>query len=230
MLFLTALGGTAEDFQPLAVQLTDSFHVLGLTRRGQGDSEKPTGGYDSSTLVQDVRAFLDLQRIERVILVGYSMAGNELTEFAAIYPQRTAKLIYLDAAYDLQENAELGREAKLNLPPLPGADNATLELIARSNEYHPDYTRITAPALGIFVTYDHAPKSSAWDEATQRKLLAFWEDYGRAYRREQIDRFRRDVRHGRVVELRNTTHGSFMFEKKQQDILIREMRMFLLAE
>jgi pimeloyl-ACP methyl ester carboxylesterase len=229
LLFLTSLGGTAEDFQALAVSFTDHFHVLGLTRRGQGQSAKPDTGYDTSQLVEDVRAFLDQRKIKRATLVGYSMAGNELTEFAALYPHRVVKLVYLDAAYDLPENAELGRKAQLNLPPLPGADSATLALTARSNEYHPDYRRITAPALGIFVTYDEAPKSPLWDDATKAKLLAYWNDYGKAYRREQIDRFQRDMKNGRVVELHNTTHGGFVFEKGQQQILIREMRTFLVS-
>lgn len=227
LLFLTALGGTPKDFQPLAVRFTDHFHVLGLTRRGQGPSAKPDAGYDTSQLVEDIKTFLDQRKIKRATLVGYSMAGNELTEFAALYPRRVVKLVYLDAAYDLPENAELGRKAQLNLPPLPGADNATLALIARSNEYHPDYKRITAPALGFFVTYDEAPKSPIWDDATRAKLLAYWNDYGRAYRREQIDRFKRDMKKGRVVELHNTTHGGFVFDKEQQQILIREMRTFL---
>lgn len=229
LLFLTALDGTAGDFQALAVRLTDRFHVLGLTRRGQGESEKPATGYDTSTLVEDIKGFLDHQRIGRVILVGYSMAGNELTKFATAYPRRTSKLVYLDAAYDLQENAELAHKAQLNLPPLRGADTATLELIARSNEYHPDYRRIVAPALGFFVTYDEAPKSPAWDDATKAKLLTFFNDYGKAYRREQIDKFQRDMKNGRVVELHNTTHGTFIFENQQQEILIRKMRTFLLT-
>jgi len=227
LLFLTALGGTAGDFQPLAVRFTDRFHVLGLTRRGQGQSDRPDAGYDTSQLVEDIRAFLDERKIQRVTLAGYSIAGNELTEFALLYPRRVVKLVYLDAAYDLPENAELGRKAELNLPPLPGADSATLALIARSNEYHPDYKRITAPALGFFVTYNEAPKSPMWDDATKAKLLTFWNDYGKAYRREQIDRFQRDMKRVRVVELHNTTHGGFLFDNEQQKILIREMRTFL---
>jgi pimeloyl-ACP methyl ester carboxylesterase len=179
-------------------------------------------------LVDDIRAFLDQKKIKRVTLVGYSLAGNELTEFATQYPKRVTNLVYLDAAYDLAENAELGRKAQLNLPQLPGADKPALELSARGFEYHPDYRRIRAPALGFFVTYDEAPKSPMWDEATKTKLLAWWYDYGKAYRREQIDRFQTDMKKGKVVELHNTTHGGFVFDKEQQKILIREMRKFLL--
>ena len=191
LLFLTSLGGSAGDFQPLAINFTGHFHVLGLTRRGQGQSDKPDTGYGTSQLVDDIRAFLDLMHIKRATLVGFSLAGNELTEFASLYPRRVVKLVYLDAAYDLAENAELGRKAQLNLPPVPGSDKATLELIARSNEYHPDYTRIRAPALGFFVTYDKPPQSSLWDEATKAKLLAWWYDYGKDTGESRLIDFRR---------------------------------------
>ena len=227
LLFLTSLGGTADDFQPLASGLAGTFHVLGLTRRGQGRSDKPETGDDTATLAADIKAFLDAKHVKRATLIGYSMAGGEMTEFASIYPRRTARLIYLDAAYDLPRNAKLARIAKLNLPPLPGADKATLELMARSSEYHPDYRRINAPALGIFVTYDEPPKSPLWDDAIKAKLLAFWFDYGKAYRREQIDRFQKEIKHPQVVELHNTTHGGFLFEPAQQTILLREIRRFV---
>jgi len=227
LLFLTSLGGTAGDFHPLAVQFTDRFHVLGLTRRGQGDSEKPDSGYDTTTLTRDVVAFLDAMKITRVTLAGYSMAGNELTELAGSYPGRVDKLVYLDAAYDLAENAELGRRAQLNLPPIPGADRAMRLLIEESNKYHPDYSRINAPALGFFVTYAEAPAGSMWDEATKEKLRAFWYAHGKAYRREQIERFQTGIKAATVVELHNTTHAGFVFDSKQQAILVREMRRFL---
>lgn len=228
LLFLTSLGGTAADFQPLATHFTDSFHVFGLTRRGQGKSEKPVTGYDTATLTQDIVAFLDAKSISRVTLVGYSLAGDELTELAGTHPQRVAKLVYLDAAYDLAENAELGRRAHLDLPA-PVADKPTLELIARSNEYRPDYSRIQAPALGFFVTYDDPPKNETFDEETKEKLLAWWFEYGKPYRREQIEKFQSGVRNSSVVELHGTTHGRFVFEEKQQAILIREMRRFLVS-
>src|SRR5260370_26211249 len=63
LLFLTALGGTAEDFQPLAVGFTDHFHVLGLTRRGQGQSAKPDTGYSTSQVVEHIRSSLQHNKI-----------------------------------------------------------------------------------------------------------------------------------------------------------------------
>ena len=100
ILFLHGLGDTAHIFDDLAPKFTNQFRVLGLTRRGHGQSEKPETGYDTATLVEDIRQFLDALKIERVILVGHSLAGDELTRFAGEHPDRVIKLVYLDAAYD----------------------------------------------------------------------------------------------------------------------------------
>jgi len=100
ILFLAGFNDSAHVYDDFAPRFTDRFHVVGLTRRGVGESDKPTGGYDASTRVEDIRQFLDALGIHIVSLIGHSMAGDELTLFATRYPQRVAKLVYLDAAYD----------------------------------------------------------------------------------------------------------------------------------
>ena len=44
MLFLHGLGDTAHIYDDLAPKFTNQFRVLGLTRRGHGQSEKPEAG------------------------------------------------------------------------------------------------------------------------------------------------------------------------------------------
>lgn len=100
LLFLTGMGNSAHIYDDLAPKFIDEFRVLALTRRGHGQSDKPETGYDTGTLTEDVRQFLDALKIERVTLTGHSLAGDELTRFAGLYPERVDKLVYLDAAYD----------------------------------------------------------------------------------------------------------------------------------
>jgi non-heme chloroperoxidase len=69
MLFLTGMGVTPHTFDNLAPQFTPRFRVLGFTRRGLGKSDKPATGYDTATLTDDVRGFLDALPLERVTLV-----------------------------------------------------------------------------------------------------------------------------------------------------------------
>jgi non-heme chloroperoxidase len=117
ILFLHGLGDTAHIFDDLAPRFTNQFRVLGLTRRGHGQSEKPDVGYDTATLVEDIRQFLDALKIQRVVLVGHSLAGDELTRFAGQHPDRVVKLVYLDAAMDRAGLPELMKQSPPELSP-----------------------------------------------------------------------------------------------------------------
>jgi len=100
LIFLTGMGATAYIFDKFTPRFTNKFRVLALTRRGQGDSDTPETGYDADTLTEDIRQFMDYLNIEKASLAGHSLAGVELTHFAATYPTRVENLIYLDALDD----------------------------------------------------------------------------------------------------------------------------------
>jgi len=104
LVLLAGLGNTAHVFDDFAPSLTDSFHVYGITRRGFGRSTPPPDS-DVTTLVTDLRTVLDSLGLSRVILVGHSIAGEELTAFGGSHPDRCRALVYLDAAYDRSPSA-----------------------------------------------------------------------------------------------------------------------------
>lgn len=111
LIFLTGMGSSAYIFNKFAPRFTDRFRVLALTRRGHGDSDIPETGYDPDTLTEDIRQFMDCFNIEKAILAGHSLAGVELTHFAATYPGRVEKLVYLEALDDRRrEQAFLERD------------------------------------------------------------------------------------------------------------------------
>lgn len=131
IVFLAGLGNTAHAFDDFAPRFTDRFHCVALTRRGFGESDHPTDGYDTPRLVDDIRTALDSLRLGRVILVGHSIAGEEMTRFAATYPDRVERLVYLDAAYDRIDADSMFQEifpVSPNVPTRPAptaADTAT---------------------------------------------------------------------------------------------------------
>jgi len=114
MIFLTGMGSSAYIFSRFAPRFTDKFHVLALTRRGQGDSDDPDSGYDADTLTEDIRQFMDSLNVHKAILAGHSLAGVELTHFAATYPTRVEKLVYLDALDDRRGFAAIREQDPLN--------------------------------------------------------------------------------------------------------------------
>ena len=113
LIFLTGMGCSAYIFDKFAPRFTDQFHVLALTRRGHGDSDYPESGYDADTLTEDIRQFMDRLHVQKAILAGHSLAGVELTHFAATYPDRVKKLIYLDALDDRRAETVIMEQSPL---------------------------------------------------------------------------------------------------------------------
>ena len=109
LVFLAGGGNTAHVFDDFAPQFADSFHVIGITRRGFGASAGAPPAADLDTLVADITATLDTLRLEPVILVGHSIAGEEMTRFVELHPGRCASLVYIDAAYDRSGIDTLGK-------------------------------------------------------------------------------------------------------------------------
>jgi len=131
LLFLAGLGCSAHIFDRFAPRFVDKFHVLALTRRGHGESDYPETGYDIDTLTEDIRRFMDSLKIDRAVLVGHSLAGIELSRFAAVYPERVLKLVFLDTAYDRASPAFKTMQEKDPLrkiqPPGVNDDHYTIE-------------------------------------------------------------------------------------------------------
>jgi len=131
VVLLAGLGNTAHAYDDFAPALTDRYHVIALTRRGFGESSHPKTGYETPQLVDDILAALDRLHLGRVVLIGHSIAGEEMTLLAGEHPDRVSKLVYLDAAYDRVTADSLLDAAfpvALDIPsrPEPGkADTAT---------------------------------------------------------------------------------------------------------
>jgi len=103
LILIHGLGDTPFLFEDLADTLKEHFRVIAYSKRGHCKSETSDSSYDNSTLVSDLKLLLDSLQIPKANLLGWSMGGNEITEFATLYPERTNKLIYFEAGYDLSE-------------------------------------------------------------------------------------------------------------------------------
>jgi non-heme chloroperoxidase len=251
LLLLAGLGNDAHVYDDFAPKFTDRYHVIGLTRRGFGESDKPNTGYDIVTRIEDVRRFLDALEIKKVSIVGHSMAGDELTLFATRYPQRVRKLVYLDAAYDRSGFMQLGlanpgitpfwkrltlealgspEAAKISVDekemPPPAVWETYVAIVKAMNAFRPDYTRVNAPALAFYALSEHNPDiTSKTDEAIRRKCDEWWIKSFLPLVRRSIEHFGREAPHGQIVELKDATH--YVFAGKTADQVVRQTREFL---
>lgn len=178
LVFLAGLQLNAHTFDDFAPRFTDTHRVVGITRRGHGASSWPDSGYTRDSLVDDIRAALDSLGLERVILAGHSMGGEEMTRLAADHPERVAGLIYIDAAHDptligrlrVPELCPLGPEvleaigrlfedleAHRHTQKRPNEDGAWVPHVSRvavqkltAGFETPDYAAVRAPALAVY--------------------------------------------------------------------------------
>jgi pimeloyl-ACP methyl ester carboxylesterase len=97
VVLLAGNGQTAHSFDDFAPKLAQYYHVYGITRRGFGGSSKPATGYRTDRRADDVLAVMDSLRIERPVLAGHSMGGEELSSISNRHAERAAGFVYLDA-------------------------------------------------------------------------------------------------------------------------------------
>jgi pimeloyl-ACP methyl ester carboxylesterase len=215
---LHGIGDTAHSFDYFAPKFTNQFRVLGLTRRGHGESEVPDGGYDTATRVEDILQFLDALKISRVVLVGFSAAGGEVTMFAGKHPDRTIKAVYLDAVFDTVGLVTMRRRTPPELNPPKTTETKrikALELMEMA-ETQTDYTVVGFPTnmINDIKTLPEERRKAA--EEFLAEITAF---KGKAN-----ERFREELPSARLVMLTNANHACFI---DREDDVLREMRKFL---
>ena len=185
VILLTGLGNNAHVYDEFAPKLTASHHVYGITRRGFGASSHPDSGYSADRLGDDVIAVIDSLKLNQPVLVGHSVAGEELSSVGSRHPEKVSGLIYLDAGYRYAYYADaeqLARAEQAVLPqleeelhvhqkdlePKPAARQAAPPLLSSAAQAIiagvQKYTNIPVPILAIYA----APHD--WAATVQRSV------------------------------------------------------------
>jgi len=250
LLLLSGFGDDAKIFDDFAQKFIDRFHVIGLTRRGSGESDKPATGYDTNTRVEDIRHFLDTIKIERATIIGHSMAGDELTLFASLYPTRVNRLVYLDAAQDRRRTADITlsdpacppylRRLLLEVLESPDAAQIAVSDMPPLDEWErykaimkamitfpTDFSLVKAPALSFYAMPERHPYIPPQaTEEIRESMNDWWVKNGIPYIQACIEKFLREAQHGQVVEMKDANH--YLFLGHTQDEVVSRIREFLL--
>lgn len=102
LIFIPGNGNTGHVFDDFAPKFTGKHHVYAITRRGFGMSSKPEPNgenYDADRLGDDVLAVIDALKLDRPVVAGHSLGGEELSSIGTRRPEKVRGLIYLDAGY-----------------------------------------------------------------------------------------------------------------------------------
>jgi 3-oxoadipate enol-lactonase len=93
LLLVHGLGYARWGWTPVAAAFGDRFTVASFDNRGVGKSDAPAGSYTVRQLAEDAVAVLDDAGIERSHVVGTSLGGMVVQEFALGWPDRVDRLV-----------------------------------------------------------------------------------------------------------------------------------------
>jgi pimeloyl-ACP methyl ester carboxylesterase len=87
----------ARNWDWVARVLREEYHVYALDLRGHGNSEWAHGGmYSLAEHVLDLSALLDIVNDFPVRLVGHSLGGGIVLQYAGVYPERVRKAVSIE--------------------------------------------------------------------------------------------------------------------------------------
>ncbi|MGN6481652.1 alpha/beta fold hydrolase [Luteibacter sp.] len=97
VVLLHGFGDTGDMWAPLAIDLARDHTVVIPDLRGMGLSSHPDGGYDKKNQAADVRAVLTKLGVDNAVVVGHDIGTMVAYAYAARYPDKTTKLVVMDA-------------------------------------------------------------------------------------------------------------------------------------
>ena len=91
--FVTGIANDLTMWDDQVPPLARDFRVLRYDLRGHGGSESTRGDYSIALLVDDLKALLDQQKIQKTSLVGLGLGGAIAQAFAIDHPGRVDRLM-----------------------------------------------------------------------------------------------------------------------------------------
>ncbi|MFK7923357.1 MAG: alpha/beta fold hydrolase [Bacteroidia bacterium] len=97
LIILHGLFGSLDNWVTHARQLAQTHSVYLIDQRNHGKSPHDSQ-WDYETMAEDLESFMDQQGIYQASLLGHSMGGKAVIQFAMLFPERIEKLIVADMA------------------------------------------------------------------------------------------------------------------------------------
>lgn len=96
VVFLHGITANAAVWDPVLIDLQDSFRVVAVDQRGHGLSDKPAHGYGGEDYARDLLALVGAMAGEPAIVVGHSLGARNGVVAATLQPERIAGVVAID--------------------------------------------------------------------------------------------------------------------------------------
>ena len=87
----------ARNWDWVAKELRDDYHIIALDNRGHGDSEwANTGPYGIDEFVYDIAELIDQHDLAPLTIIGHSLGGILSLRYTGIFPENVTKLVSIE--------------------------------------------------------------------------------------------------------------------------------------
>lgn len=104
VVFLHGITDSWHSYEKVLPLLPASIHAFSITHRGHGNSSKPETGYHPRDFAADVAAFIQQKKLGRAIVVGHSMSGIIVQQFALDYPELVKGIVIISSDPVIKRN------------------------------------------------------------------------------------------------------------------------------
>ncbi|WP_374000745.1 alpha/beta fold hydrolase [Bdellovibrio bacteriovorus] len=122
--FVHGLMGYGQNWRKIIQGLETTERCLAFDQRGHGRSFQPAEGYGPEDYADDLKMIVDELGWDQFVLVGHSMGGRNVMNFASRFPERVSQLVIEDIGPEANPQAHEYYEYLLNLVPAPFATRA----------------------------------------------------------------------------------------------------------
>ncbi|MCX8072391.1 MAG: alpha/beta hydrolase [Candidatus Binatia bacterium] len=87
----------ARNWDWVALQLRNEYHIIAPDLRGHGDSQWAIGGsYSVADYTLDLAQLINALELPPFVLIGHSLGGSVALHFAGTYPERVKKVVAIE--------------------------------------------------------------------------------------------------------------------------------------
>lgn len=130
LVILHGLFGSLDNWFSIAKELVEHYTLYLVDQRNHGDSPH-SDEWNYAVMAEDLKELFDAEGLDRAFLMGHSMGGKTVMNFAVKYPERVEKLIVADIApryYPIHHQTILEGLNSLNLKEIKSRKEADDQL------------------------------------------------------------------------------------------------------
>ena len=106
VVLIHGLGLNKDCWQWMIPDLTDSYRVLSYDLHGHGESNDPVTEPNLSLFSKQLKDLLDYCKIQKAVIIGFSLGGMIARRFAQDVPQKSQGMVILHSPYKRSEAAQ----------------------------------------------------------------------------------------------------------------------------